>query len=62
MDTVLHIGGDDEETAKRLSAIGESVVVLRDGEYLKVHLHAPDGEKVRRDLAAVGRGCPLVRR
>ena len=54
VDTVLHMDGDDEQTAKRLSAIGESVVVLRDGEYLKVHLHAPDGNKVRRDLAAVG--------
>ena len=54
VDTVLHMGGDDEQTAKRLSAIGESVVVLRDGEYLKVHLHAPDGNKVRGDLAAVG--------
>lgn len=54
VDTVLHMGGDDEQTIKRLSAIGESVVVLRDGEYLKVHLHAPDGNKVRRDLAAVG--------
>ena len=54
VDTVLHMGGDDEQTAKRLSAIGESVVTLRDGEYLKVHLHAPDGNKVRGDLAAIG--------
>jgi DegV family protein with EDD domain len=30
------------------------VVVLRDGDYLKVHLHAADGEKARGDLAAVG--------
>ena len=54
VDTVLQIGGDDEETIKRLSAVGESVVVLRDGDYLKVHLHAPDGKKARGDLAAVG--------
>jgi DegV family protein with EDD domain len=54
VDTVLQVGGDDKETLKRLSAIGESVVVLRDGEYLKVHLHAADGEKARGDLAAVG--------
>ena len=54
VDTVLQVGGDDEETIRRLSAVGESVVVLRDGEYLKVHLHAPDGEKARGDLAAVG--------
>lgn len=54
VDTVLHVGGDDGETVKRLSAIGESLVVLRDGDYLKVHLHAADGEKARGDLAAVG--------
>ncbi|TSA44750.1 MAG: DegV family EDD domain-containing protein [Deltaproteobacteria bacterium] len=54
VDMVLQVGGDDGETVKRLSAIGESVVVLRDGDYLKVHLHAPDGEKARGDLAAVG--------
>ena len=54
VDTVLQVGGDDVETIKRLSAVGESVVVLRDGDYLKVHLHAPDGKKARGDLAAVG--------
>ena len=54
VDTVLHVGADDDQTIKRLSAIGESAVVLRDGDYFKVHLHAPDGNKVRRDLAALG--------
>jgi hypothetical protein len=54
VDTVLQVGGDDEETIRRLSAVGESVVVLRDGDYLKVHLHAPNGKKARGDIAAVG--------
>lgn len=54
VDTVLQVGGDDEQAIKRLSAVGQSVVVIRDGEYLKVHLHAPDGEKARGALAAVG--------
>jgi len=54
IDTVLEICGDDADTAKRLAAVGESVVVLRDGGYLKVHLHAPNGEKARGDLAAFG--------
>jgi uncharacterized protein len=54
IDTVIEIGGDEEDAAKRLSALGESVVVLRDGGYLKVHLHAPNGEKARSDLAALG--------
>jgi hypothetical protein len=54
VDTVLQVGGDDEETIRKLSAVGESVVVLRDGDYLKVHLHATNGKKARGDLAAVG--------
>ncbi len=54
VDTVLQVGGDDEETIRKLSAVGESVVVLRDGDYLKVHLHAPNGKKARGDIAAVG--------
>ena len=54
IDTVLEIEGDEEDAAERLAAFGESVVVLRDGGYLKVHLHAPNGEKARSDLAALG--------
>jgi DegV family protein with EDD domain len=54
IDTVLQVEGEDADAARRLSALGESVVVLRDGDVLKVHLHAPDGEKVRGDLAAFG--------
>ncbi len=54
IDTVLEIEGDGVDAAKRLAALGESVVVLRDGGYLKVHLHAPNGEKVRSDVAALG--------
>ena len=54
IDTVLRIDGDQEDAAERLAGLGENVVVLRDGGYLKVHLHAPDGEKARSDLAALG--------
>ncbi len=54
VDTVLQVGGDDADTAKRLSALGESVIVLRDGDCLKVHFHARDGEKARGDLAGIG--------
>ena len=54
IDTVLEIEGDEAAAAERLAAVGESVVVFRDGGYLKVHLHAPDGEKAREDLAAFG--------
>ena len=54
IDTVLRIDGDQEDAAERLAGLGENVVVLRDGGYLKVHLHARDGEKARSDLAALG--------
>jgi DegV family protein with EDD domain len=58
IDTVLHVQGHDADAARRLSAVGENVVVLRDGDVLKVHLHAPDGEKARGELAAFG---PVLR-
>jgi DegV family protein with EDD domain len=55
IDTVLQVGqGGDADAAQRLAALGQSVVVMRDGDVLKVHLHAPDGEKARGDLAACG--------
>ena len=55
IDMVLQLRGEDDvDAARRLSVIGESVVVLRDGDLLKVHLHAEDGEKARGDLAAFG--------
>ena len=41
----------DEEIAL-LSRSGDSVVVIRDGEYLKVHLHTTDPEKMRKDIAS----------
>jgi DegV family protein with EDD domain len=54
VDTVLRVEGEAGDALRGLSAVGESVVILRDREYLKVHLHALDEEKVRGDLAAFG--------
>ena len=55
IDTVLHVRkGGDADAARRVTAAGENVVVLRDGDVLKVHLHASDREKARGDLAACG--------
>ena len=54
IDTVLHARGHDADAARRLSALGQDVVVLQDGDVLKVHLHAEDGKKARGDLAAFG--------
>jgi DegV family protein with EDD domain len=55
VDMVLRVEGETGDALRGLAAVGESVVVLRDGEYLKVHLHARDGRKARRDLAAFGK-------
>jgi DegV family protein with EDD domain len=55
VDTVLRVEGDAGDAIRGLSAVGESVVVLRDGDYLKVHLHARDGPKARSALAAFGK-------
>ena len=55
VDTVLRVEGDAGDDLRGLSAVGESVVVLRDGDYLKVHLHARDGQKAKSDLAAFGK-------
>ena len=56
VDTVLQVDGEaGDEDLRRLSDVGESVVILRDGDYLKVHLHARDGQKARGDLAAFGK-------
>ena len=55
VDTVLRVEGEAGDDLRGISAVGESVVVLRDGDYLKVHLHARDGQKARSDLAAFGK-------
>jgi DegV family protein with EDD domain len=54
IDTVLKVRGGDADAARGLAALGESVVVLRDGDVLKVHLHAEDRKKAKGDLAAFG--------
>ncbi len=52
IDAVLKCDGSAEA---KLQHMGESTVVMRSGEYIKVHLHAPDREKAQRELAASGR-------
>ena len=47
VDTVLKVDRKDGEDLRGLAALGESVVTLRDGDYLKVHLHRqPKGGEV----------------
>ena len=51
IDAVLKCDGSSEA---KLHHIGKSSVVMRSGEYVKVHLHARDREKAQRELAASG--------
>jgi DegV family protein with EDD domain len=53
-DVLLKVGGKEGDAIKRVMDVGESVVAMPNGDCLKVHLHANDREKVRRDLTAVG--------
>ena len=55
VDTVLKVDRKDGEDLRGLAALGESVVTLRDGDYLKVHLHTSDSRKVQEGLAAIGK-------
>lgn len=54
IDAVLKVGAPDAALRARVAAAGESVVMVSDGEWLKVHLHARDGERARGELAALG--------
>jgi DegV family protein with EDD domain len=54
VDVLLKIEHREEEVIKDIMDVGESVVAMPDGEYLKVHLHANDRERVRQKLAAAG--------
>ena len=53
-DVLLKVEQEEREIIKHVMDMGESVVAMPDGEYLKVHLHASDRERVKQDLTAVG--------
>jgi DegV family protein with EDD domain len=51
VDATLDAG--DEKAIRALSGMGESVVVIPGEDYVKVHLHAGDADKVRRSMESV---------
>ena len=57
-DVLLKVEQEEQEVIKHVMDMGESVVAMPDGEYLKVHLHASDRERVKQDLTAIG---PILR-
>jgi len=58
VDLVLQGADDSEETYNRLSAVGRSVVLIRDRDYLKVHLHTSDALSLRKSVETI---APVVR-
>jgi DegV family protein with EDD domain len=54
LDVVLKVEGDGQEIMKQMSAMGESLVAMPGGDYLKIHLHARDRERARQELAGLG--------
>ncbi|HUL29609.1 MAG TPA: DegV family protein [Thermodesulfobacteriota bacterium] len=53
-DVLLKIKNEENNVVKHVRDVGESVVAIPEGKYLKVHLHATDRERARQDLAAIG--------
>ncbi|MEW6264823.1 MAG: DegV family protein [Thermodesulfobacteriota bacterium] len=55
LDVVLEVGQVAAGAVNRIYDLGESVVALSDGQYLKVHLHTGSQEMVRENLESMGR-------
>ena len=54
LDVMLKVNREEREVRKQLLDLGESMVAMPGDGCLKVHLHAPDRERARRDLATMG--------
>ena len=54
VDTVIRTGLNPEKAARRLGQAGEEVVTIAHGDIVKIHLHTPDRQALRRTLSSVG--------
>jgi DegV family protein with EDD domain len=54
IDTVLQPLSNLEETTRKIADLGENVITMSDGDQMKIHLHAPDGEAAKQQIAAMG--------
>jgi len=54
LDVVLKIEPEGQAVMKHILDVGESVAAMPEGGCLKVHLHAADRERARRDLSTIG--------
>ena len=55
VDAVLDVAGGSTALHDKLSALGESVVMIPDKDRLKVHIHTADPKSLRRQLASLGK-------
>ncbi|MDQ5984415.1 MAG: hypothetical protein CSYNP_00110 [Syntrophus sp. SKADARSKE-3] len=54
VDMVLAGSGSGEQDLAALAQMGKSVVAIREGDYIKVHLHTPDRDRTRCDVEVFG--------
>lgn len=54
LDVVIQAGREGQDEIKKILNVEESVIATPGDGFLKVHLHSPDRERVKRDLAAMG--------
>lgn len=54
ISTLIKTETQPERLSEKLQDLGSSVVTVRDGDHLKIHLHAEDLETVRREVASWG--------
>ncbi len=54
VDLVLEAGENTSDLEEKVSALGESGIVIREKDRVKVHLHSDDLESVRRDMESLG--------
>ena len=55
IDTVIQVGDGGEERLARLTEMDDSVVVIADRDYVKVHLHTEDIGSARQRFESIGR-------
>jgi len=54
INTLVKTASDPDKLSQKLKKLGGSVVTIREGNHLKIHLHAQELETVRREVAAWG--------
>jgi DegV family protein with EDD domain len=54
IDTVLYAKDLDPRTEQKLKKLGDNLVTVRHGDYVKVHLHAEDEQLVRSHISQLG--------